>query len=64
MIAGRSAPAHFHCPNGCEHPQPFQTGQVIDHDGTRDSTWYCGLCALKGLAVPCEICIPGENCDQ
>lgn len=27
-------PTHFHCPYGCERPQPFE----------RDRTLYCGRC--------------------
>lgn len=41
---------HAHCPNGCEHPQPFATSNGI--------TLYCGRCWFKDdewvEMVPCN----------
>lgn len=44
---------HAHCPNECEHPQPFSIGDKL----------YCGRCAIRdktGLIemIPCtpEVC--------
>lgn len=45
--------SHAHCPDGCEHPQPF----LAD-----DGRMLCGRCAVKyGEAVEVEPCSP-LNC--
>lgn len=51
----QTTPPHYHCPKGCEHPQPW-----LGKDGKR----YCGKCAfLYDEAVECELCTP-ETCDD
>ena len=41
--------AHLHCPEGCEHPQPFEAGQLI----------LCGLCFhVRDLVTPMVDCGP------
>jgi hypothetical protein len=39
---------HAHCPEGCEHPQPFLDGGDL----------ICGRCAIKegvrSLMIPCH----------
>jgi hypothetical protein len=43
---------HYHCPRGCEHPQPFCAGMLL----------LCALCfyvdGLVTIMVPCspELC--------
>jgi hypothetical protein len=40
---------HAHCPNGCEHPQPFIINDEL----------MCGRCAHKdGIFVPMVPCRP------
>jgi hypothetical protein len=50
MVTG----THYHCPNECEHPQPFT------HEGKR----YCGRCWVLGdKLVEVILCTP-ETCDD
>jgi hypothetical protein len=43
---------HFHCPNDCEHPQPF----------LQNNKWFCGRCYCKyGELVECHPCTT-NNC--
>lgn len=51
--AHAAAIAHAHCPQGCEHPQPFM-------DGGRE---YCGRCWFKeGVRTEMVLCSP-ETCE-
>lgn len=44
-----TGPAHWHCPNDCEKPQPFSV------EGTR----FCGRCwHERNDMVPCIFCTP------
>lgn len=47
---------HYHCPQDCEHPQPFrhpETGKIL-----------CGVCWFRGK-IPMEVflCTP-ETCPE
>jgi hypothetical protein len=40
---------HFHCPQGCEHPQPFIAGELL----------LCGRCYfVHDELTPMEPCTP------
>lgn len=45
---------HYHCPLGCEHPQPFLSldGQLL-----------CGRCATEGRLTEVVPCTP-ETCPE
>lgn len=46
---------HFHCPDGCEHPQPF-----MDDEGD----YLCGRCFfVYGRMTPMVPCTP-DICDE
>jgi len=48
------APAHYHCPEGCENPQPIK-----QHCGLR----LCGRCYfVLGVLTVMFLCTP-EVCD-
>lgn len=46
---------HAHCPNECEHPQPFM---IVSHAGGKYWILVCGRCALIDQKivrmVPCK----------
>jgi hypothetical protein len=45
---------HYHCPQGCEHPQPFIVGELL----------VCGRCYFKhDDLTPMDPCSP-ETCGE
>lgn len=47
-------PTHYHCPDNCEHPQPFKAQGKV----------YCGRCWFKyGEITEMELCTP-ETCNE
>ncbi len=45
---------HFHCPNGCEKPQPFEFEDRV----------ICGRCLYENnIIIECFLCTP-ETCNE
>jgi hypothetical protein len=47
-------PVHYHCPGGCEKPQPFKL------EGTG---YYCGRCWHEGRGLVEVFLCTEETCD-
>jgi hypothetical protein len=48
---------HYHCPEGCEKPQPFIAEWL-------DNKVICGRCwCLDDVATECIPCIDEDNCE-
>jgi hypothetical protein len=49
-------PLHYHCPAGCEHPQPYLDEYL--------GKWLCGLCRFfHNRITEMVVCTP-EVCDE